>query len=139
MPYKPGESGNPKGWPKGKKQARAARVRALINDKTGVIVEKILANAENGDVASMQMFCKHLMPRHRFVPEPVDLPPAADLVEIRAQIAKLASLAASGELDLDSMTQIARTLALAAGLRLEELEDILAEKEGAESDHDDQR
>ena len=85
------------------------------------------------------MFLRFLMPRHRFVPEPVDLPPAADLAEIRAQIAKLASLAASGELDLDSMTQIARTLALAAGLRLEELEDILAEKEGAESDHDDQR
>jgi hypothetical protein len=84
------------------------------------------------------MFLRFLMPRHRFVPAPVDLPPVNDLTEMRAQIAKLASLAAEGVLDIDSMTAISRTLALAAGLRWEELEDILAERE-AQAPDDDQR
>ena len=88
-----------------------------------------------GDVEACRIFCRYLLPRHRFVPEPVNLPPAKDLIEARAQIAKLASLAARGNLDLESMTQIARVLAMSAGLRLEELEDILADKE--ERDRDD--
>ncbi len=74
------------------------------------------------------------MPRHRFVPGPVDLPQAEDLAEARMQIATLASLAAEGVLDLDSMTTIARVLAMAIGVRLEELEEIVSEREASSDD-----
>jgi hypothetical protein len=97
-----------------------------------VLAEKIFTNVENGDVESLRLFCRYSMPRHRFVPEPVDLPVPKDLTEARIQIGRLASLAAEGLLDLDSMTVIARALAI--GARLEELEEILAEREGSEPD-----
>jgi len=132
--FKPGQSGNPSGWPKGKKQKRPAHVRALISEKTGALVEKILTNAENGDVESLRLFCRYLMPRHRFVPEPVDLPPAQNAGEIQLQIARLASLAGEGSLDLDSMTAISRVLAMALGARLEELEEIIGEREAQAPD-----
>ena len=134
MTFKPGQSGNPRGWPKGKKQKRPAHVRALISEKTGTLVEKILTNAENGDVESLRLFCRYLMPRHRFVPEPVDLPPAQNAAEIQSQIARLASLAGEGSLDLDSMTAISQVLAMALGTRLEELEELIGEKEAQAPD-----
>jgi hypothetical protein len=136
--FRPGQSGNPRGWPKGKKQKRPAHVRALITEKTGTLVEKILTNAENGDVESLRLFCRYLMPKHRFVPEPIDLPAVQNATEIQAQIARLASLAGEGSLDLDSMTAISRVLATALGARLEELEELLGEKEAQVAD-DDQR
>lgn len=131
MPFASGQSGNPNGAPR-RPHKRTAHIRALIRDKTGALVKKTLAHAEAGDVESLRLFYKYLMPRQHFVPEPIDLPPAKDLIEARMQIGKLASLAAEGVLDLDSMTAISRTLALAAGLRLEELEEILADKEAQE-------
>jgi hypothetical protein len=135
MPFASGQSGNPNGAPR-RPHKRTAHIRALVRDKAGVLVKKTLANAEAGDVESLRLFYRYLMPRHHFVPEPVDLPPAKDLVEARLQIGKLASLTAEGVLDLDSMTAISRTLALAAGLRLEELEEILADKEVRNHDDD---
>lgn len=104
----------------------------MINDRTGKLIKKTLDGAEAGDVESMRLFYKYLMPRLRFVPATVALPLVNDLVEARMQIAKLANLALQGAIDLDSMTQVSRTLALAAGLRLEELEGILAEREAQE-------
>jgi hypothetical protein len=135
MKFQKGQSGNPAGAPKGKPHQRPAHIRALVSDKAGAIVAKIIERAESGDVEACRIFCRYLMPRHRFVPEPVNLPPAKDLIEARAQIAKLASLAAQGVLDLESMTQIARVLSMSAGLRLEELEELLANKEAR--DHGD--
>ena len=138
MKFAKGQSGNASGWPKGKPHKLTATVRKMVNDKGGKIVEGIIQAAEDGDPTARQLFMKYLLPRPKLVTTPVDLPPVDSLIEIRAQIAKLASLAAGGVLDIDSMTAISRTLALAAGLRLEELEDILADRE-AQAPDDDQR
>jgi hypothetical protein len=52
---------------------------------------------------------------------PVDLPPAQDAAEAKRQIAELASMAARGELDLDSLHALSRALAMAIDARLGEL------------------
>ena len=65
---------------------------------------------------------KYMWPKQRFISTPITLPLIDSLEVAREQIAKLASLGMQGEIDLDSMTAISRTIALAAGLRLEELE-----------------
>jgi hypothetical protein len=60
---------------------------------------------------------------------PIDLAPTKDAAEAQAQIGMLTSMAARGELDLDSLHALSRALAMAIDARLGELEDILAERE----------
>ncbi len=135
LTFSRGQSGNPAGAPKGKPHARTARVRKAIADNTGAIVAAIIKDALAGDPTARQLFVHRLMPRHRFVAEPVDLPPAQTVTETRLQLAQLASLAAAGALDLDALQAISRVLAIALGGHLDGLEEILDEKE-AQSDHD---
>jgi hypothetical protein len=65
---------------------------------------------------------------------PVDLAPAQNAVEGQAQIGMLTSMAARGELDLDSLHALSRALALAIDTRLAELEELLGEQEAQEPD-----
>jgi hypothetical protein len=133
VPFKSGRSGNPAGAPR-RPHARTQRVRKIIADATGEIIEAIIKDAKNNDVAARQLFVKHLMPRHRFVAEPVDLSPAKDAAEAQAQIGMLVGMAGRGELDLDSLYSLSRALALAIDTRLAELEERLEEQEGQEPD-----
>jgi hypothetical protein len=80
VPFKSGRSGNPAGAPR-RPQARTQRVRKIIADATVEIIEAIIKDAKNNDVAAHQLFVKHLMPRHGFVAEPVRLSPAKDAAE----------------------------------------------------------
>jgi hypothetical protein len=132
--FQRGASGNPAGRAKGKPTRRTARLRKIIADSTGEIVEGIIKDAKANDPTARQLFLRFLMPRHQFVAEPVDLPEAKSAAEIQAQIARLASLAGAGVLDLDSMTAISRVLTMALGARLEELETLVGEKEAQAPD-----
>jgi hypothetical protein len=128
MTFQPGRSGNPAGGKRGPR-ARPAQIRKMISDSSVDIVRSIINAAKLGDIAAQQLFCRYLLPRQRFVAMSVEMPVIDGLEVARAQIARLAVLAGAGDLDLDSMTSISKTIALAAGLRLEELEDILADRE----------
>ena len=85
----------------------------LVNDASVEVIKKVIENAKLGDPEATRLFLRVLMPKHRFVAEPVDLPAAQNAGEIQLQIAQLASMAAAGEMDLGGMTEIARTLAIA--------------------------
>jgi Family of unknown function (DUF5681) len=134
LTFKRGQSGNPAGPPKGKPHKLTAAVRKMVDNTGGAIVKKILERAEGGDIEACRIFARYLLPRPKMVFQPVDLPPAKDAAEIQAQIARLASLAGEGALDLDSMTAISRLLAMALGARPEELEELVSDREARDSD-----
>ena len=67
---------------------------------------------------------------------PVDLPAAQNAAEAQAQTGMLTSMAARGELDLESLHALSRALAMAIDARLGELEEILGQRE-ASGDNDD--
>ena len=76
MKFQRGTSGNPAGAAKGKPHKRAARIQqALINDNAADILAKVIEQAKAGDSQAQATFFK-LMPKHRFVSSPVDLPVA---------------------------------------------------------------
>jgi hypothetical protein len=132
LPFKKGASGNPRGWPKGKPRTLTQTVRALVNDRGGTIVKKIIESAEAGDVEARRQFLRYLLPHPKLVLTPVDLPPAKDAAEAQAQIGVLVGMAGRGELDLDSLHSLSRALALAIDTRLAELEERLGEQEAQE-------
>jgi hypothetical protein len=70
MVWKAGQSGNLKGHGKGKPNKRAALIRALISDNAANILAKVIEQAKAGDSQAQAAFLK-LLPKHRFVSEPI--------------------------------------------------------------------
>ena len=128
MPFVRGQSGNPNGAPRGKPHKRTSDIRALVRDNAVPILKKVIEQAKLGDVHAQATFIR-LLPRYRFVSESVDLPLAQSAAESQEQIARLTSMAARGDLDLDSLQVLSRSLTLAIDTRLEVLEERLGERE----------
>jgi hypothetical protein len=128
MPFRPGVSGNPSGGPKGPRSL-AVRIRAMAEKDAVEIVKAIIEGAKLGDVECRRLYLKYLLPLPRVIATPVSLPVAQSAGEAQEQIAQLTVMAARGDLDLDALQILSRSLTLAIDTRLSELEETLEERE----------
>jgi hypothetical protein len=67
--------------------------------------------------------------RCRMISTPVNLPVAQSPAEAQEQIAMVTAMAARGDLDLDALQILSRSLAIAIDERLAEIEGIIDERE----------
>jgi hypothetical protein len=65
----------------------------------------------------------------RVISTPVDLPMAQSASEAQEQIAMLTTMAARGDLDIEALPVLTRSLTLAIDTRLTQLEERLEERE----------
>jgi hypothetical protein len=112
MTFKPGQSGNPKGRPRGP-ASLAVRIRRMVEKDAIEIVRSIIETAKTGDIEARRQFLKYLLPHPKVVMTPVDLPVAQSAAEAQEQISMLVQMTARGDLDLDSLAVLSRTLTLA--------------------------
>ena len=77
--FKPGQSGNPKGRPKGALNKDSA-ARALIFAQSGEIVRKALKEALNGNQALLGQLLSIVSPAQRAELAPVQIPGASDAI-----------------------------------------------------------
>ena len=103
-------------------------VRRLITDNSADVLKAVIERAKAGDRQAQATFLKP-MPRHRTVMAPVDLKPTADASEAKLQIARLASLTAKGEMDIDGRNRLVGALRFVIDARIEELEAIVGKFE----------
>jgi hypothetical protein len=113
VPFSAGKSGNPAGRKRGAPNLLTRRIREVVERDAIQIVKAIIRDAKVSDVAARQQFLKYLLPHPRLNLTAVDLPPAKDAAEAQAQIGELVSMAAKGELDLDALQALSRSLAMA--------------------------
>lgn len=111
---------------KGRAHKATEAVRKLISDNSAAILTKVIEQAKAGDSQAQATFIK-LMPKHRFVPSPIELSTAEDSDEAKVQINRLVSLCASGILDLDSLRCLTDALRISIDGRQSELEALVRE------------
>jgi hypothetical protein len=86
-------------------------------------------SAKLGDVECRRRSLKYLLPSPRLIATPVSLPAAQSAAEAQDQIAQLTVMAARGDLDMDAVPVLTRSLTLSIDTRLARLEELVGKRE----------
>lgn len=132
-PFKPGESGNPKGRPQGSRNRATLAVQALIDGKADALAEKAIELALAGDGPVLRAMLDRLCPPRKDSPVMLTLPPvknASDLPKITGAILRAVG---RGELTPDEGERLAAIVDKhAKALELADIEARLAALEQAQ-------
>ena len=94
-PWKPGQSGNPSGRPKGSRNKALLALQALLDGEADEIGRKAVEMAKTGDVAAMRLVMERLLPPRKDRPIMFTLPKletAADAVKATAALVEAVSV-----------------------------------------------
>jgi hypothetical protein len=128
MKWQPGQSGNPKGKPKG--EGEVAKLRASIAQHLPDIIEAMVEQAKGGDAQAARLLLERVCPSLR----PVDMPTVMNLPadgSLADQGRAVLLALASGQLPVNQATGILQALAgLAKLIETDELERRISVLEG---------
>lgn len=117
--YKPGQSGNPKGRPKGIKDART-QWREALGEHGQALVSKAVELALAGDTQALKLCIDRAIPAYRPAAEPVTFKLSGDSLTEQAE----SILAAVSKGQLDPQTGKALIDAISSLTKILEIDDI---------------
>lgn len=120
MAFKKGQSGNPKGRPKGTSQA--AKLRHAIQDDLQDIINAMVEAAKMGDTSAAAILLDRAIPKLKPQTPPTQVPRLAKADSLTDKASAVLDAAASGELDPD--TALALIGAVSKLARVVEIDDI---------------
>ena len=96
--WKPGESGNPAGRPKGSRNARTRLIEGLIGEDAEEIVRKAIELAKSGDGPVLRMMMERLMPPPKDSPISFELPPIQSVTDAKVASSSVLKAVAKGDI-----------------------------------------
>lgn len=130
-PWKPGESGNPRGRPPGRGQV--AELREAIAKHTPAIIRKLVVQAKAGDTAAARLLLERALAPVKPAEQPIPFElPAGTLTEQGDAVLRAA---ATGDLSPGQAAQL--MTALAAQAKLTETDELAARIAALEAKHAD--
>ena len=135
MTYRPGESGNPAGRPKGARNKRQSLMSALKDvfgtDGEAAFWRMVVERAKAGDPQAIALIAKRIMPELRPQAAPVDITLPEELDQAAAEILKQT---AAGDVTADAAKDL--LAGLLSVTRIHEAVDIEARIAALEARHD---
>ena len=129
--FKPGQSGNPAGRPKGARHATTVAVEALLEGEAETITRKAIEAAKAGDMVAIRLVLDRICPPRKSRPIHIELPAISDAKGVAEAQQEVLRAACAGELLLDEAQVLAGLLeGRRRSLETEELEARLSELEG---------
>lgn len=127
--WKPGQSGNPKGKPKG--VGSVQKLREEIGEQIPAIINQLLAAAKNGDVQAARLLLERVLPPLKAVEQasPLTLPDGSLTEQGRAVLAAVGA----GELAPGQGAQLIAAIGSLA--RVSEIDEIAARLAALEEKH----
>jgi hypothetical protein len=127
--WKPGQSGNPAGRPKGIPNPQA-RLRKLIDVEA--LIRRLSESAAKGNTRAAELLLDRALPPLRAVAEPVQMPGLADAATLTEKAEAVVALAADGQLSPDVATAMLTAIGqLAKAAEIDELARRIAALEEA--------
>lgn len=95
--FKPGQSGNPGGRPKGALDRRST-FRNLIADEAEALIKKVVEMAKAGDMAALRVCVDRILPPVKETPLRCKLPPITKPEDCKVAQAAILAAVADGEM-----------------------------------------
>ena len=132
-PFKPGQSGNPKGKPKGALNLTTRAAQELLDGEAQALTQKAVELAKGGNVLALRLCLERLIPPRKDRPINLQLPQMAGVRDIPEALGAVLKAVADGEITPGEGQSVASMLGAyckAAELvnheaRLEALESVL--------------
>ena len=97
-PFQKGQSGNPKGKPKGVRNRLTLAAEALLDGEAETITRKAIGLAKDGDMTAIRLCLERILPPRKDRPITVDLPSVADVKDLPEAHAAMIDAVACGDL-----------------------------------------
>lgn len=127
MPFKPGQSGNPKGRPRGNRNALTA-LRKAIADAIPEIIETVVSQAKAGDVTAAKLLIDRVCPPLKAQAVPIALPANGTLTDQGAEVIRATM---NGQISPDIGSQL--IAALASQSKIVEIDELTRRIEALEN------
>ncbi|NDF11523.1 MAG: hypothetical protein EB060_01735 [Proteobacteria bacterium] len=96
--FKPGQSGNPSGKPKGSRHKTTMAVQALLEGEAEAISRKAIELALMGDLTAIRLVLERVLPPRKDAPVLLDITKPTSLQEVTQTIADVVDAVAGGEI-----------------------------------------
>lgn len=97
-PFRPGQSGNPAGRPKGTRNRATLAVEALLEGEAKALTRKAIELALGGDTTALRLCLERLMPPRKDRPVSLALPAVATADDAGKAIGAVLAAAADGKI-----------------------------------------
>ena len=126
-PFQPGQSGNPKGKPKGARCKATLAAQALLDGEAEALTRKAVELALEGDLTALRLCLERIVPPRKDSPVKVTLPTLESAADIPTVTNALLEAVARGELTPSEAQAVAGLVeAHRKALETEELERRIA-------------
>lgn len=102
-----GQSGNPRGKPKGVRHATTQISYALMEGNLAEVLATVIERAKSGDMAACRMIVDKVLPNTKDRPITLHLPPITDLDGVGKAQAKILQAVATGDITPNEGEKIA--------------------------------
>jgi hypothetical protein len=130
-PFKPGQSGNPKGKPKGALNQTTRAAQELLDGKAQALTLKAVELAQDGNVVALRLCLERLIPPRKDRPINLKLPHVAGVGDIPEALGAILEAVAGGEITPQEGQSVAGMIeAYRKGVELADIEARLTALEG---------
>ena len=120
--FKPGQSGNPNGRPRGSLNATTLAAQALLDGEAEALTRKAIELAKGGDFTALRLCMDRLLPPRKDRPVSLDLPRIDSARDAPKAISALLAAVAAGELAPSDAGEVTKLLdAYARAVEINEL------------------
>lgn len=108
--FRPGQSGNPAGKPRGLRNRATLALEAILDGEGELITRKAIELAKGGDAQALRMCLDRLMPSRKDRPVTFDLPEIATTADLPRATNALLQAVASGDLTPSEAADIGKAV-----------------------------
>src|SRR5262249_30249825 len=107
-PFRPGQSGNPAGRPKGARNRASLLLQALLEGEAEAVGRKLIELAKQGEGRALKACLDRLLPAQRDRPVCFDLPPIETVADLPKASAAILAAVADGEITPSEALKLAK-------------------------------
>jgi hypothetical protein len=108
--FKPGQSGNPKGRPKGSRHRVSLLAEQMVDGAAEEVLAKVISFAKDGDPSCCKLLLDRILPVRKDRPTPFALPPIKSANDLPTAMASITEAVAEGELTLSEAAEASRLI-----------------------------